>query len=121
MKIWKLVSGIISIVVFIIITFQSCATSVVNALEENETDMSAEGGIFVAFSLLVAGIVSACVWRNASRGADVALFLLYGIAALLGFMSLGTFGDLEIWSWWAAICSGMAFISSFMPRNKMIN
>ena len=68
MKIWKLVSGIISIVVFIIITFQSCATGVVNVLEDNETDMSAEGGIFVAFVLLVAGIVSACVWKNASRG-----------------------------------------------------
>ena len=121
MKIWKLVSGIISIVVFIIATFQSCATGVVNVLEDNETDMSAEGGIFVAFALLVAGIVSACVWKNASRGADVALILLYGIAALFGFMSLGTFSDLEIWSWWAAICSGMAFISLFMPRNKKIN
>ena len=118
MKIWKLVSGIISCVVFIIITFQSCATGVVNAIEDNSSDTSAGGGIWVAFILLVAGITSACVWKVKSRGADVALIILFGLAALVGFSNLGVFGDLEVWSWWAAICAGMAFISLCLPRKK---
>lgn len=35
MKTWKLVSGILSIVIFIIVEFQSCAAGLVNTLEEN--------------------------------------------------------------------------------------
>lgn len=118
MKIWKLVSGIISMVVFIIIVFQSCATGVVNALDDNETDTSAGAGIWLAFILIVAGITSACVWKEKSRWADFALIFLFGFAALMGFSNLGTFTDLEVWSWWAAICSGMALISMCLPRKK---
>lgn len=118
MRIWKLVSGIISIVVFIIITFQSCATSVYNVLDDNTSDTSAGAGIFVAFVLLVAGIVSASLSKATSRGADIALMLIFGLAALIGFTNLGTFSDLEVWSWWAAICSGVAAISMCLPRKK---
>ena len=118
MKVWKLVSGIISMVVFIIIVFQSCATGVVNALDDNDADTSAAAGIWVAFILLVAGLTSACVWKEKSRWADFALIILFGFAALMGFANLGTFTDLEVWSWWAAICTGMAFISMCLPRKK---
>lgn len=118
MKIWKLVSGVISIVVFLLITFQSCAVGIVNALEDNSADTSAEGGVWVAFILLVAGITSVCVWKVKNRGADVALIILFGLAALMGFTNLGRFEDLEVWSWWAAICAGMSFISMCLPRKK---
>ena len=118
MKYWKLVSGIISIVVFLVIMFQSCAAGLVNALDDTSTDTSAGGGVWVAFILLVAGITSTSVWKLNSRGADVALIILFGFAALIGFTNLGTFEDLEVWSWWAAICSGMAFISFCLPRKK---
>lgn len=118
MKIWKLVSGIISCVVFVVIIFQSCATGVVNVIEDNSTDTSAGGGVLLAFILLVAGLTSACAWKSNSRGVDVALVLLFGLAALAGFLNLGVFKDLEVWSWWAAICAGMAVISLFIPRKK---
>ena len=125
MKVWKLVSGIISCVLFLIITFQSCATAVYTTLDEVTSDTSqysddtsAGGGIWVAFILLVAGITSSAVWKTTSRIADVALIILFGFAALMGFANLGVFGDLEVWSWWAAICAGMAFISLCLPRKK---
>ena len=35
MKVWKLVSGILSMVLFILVAFQSCAAGVSNALENN--------------------------------------------------------------------------------------
>lgn len=121
MKVWKLVSGIISCVAFIIIVFQSCTTGVLNVIEGNDADTSAGGGIWVAFILLIAGITSACVWKDKSRWADFALIFLFGLAALVGFDNLGTFTDLEVWSWWAAICAGMAFISMCLPRRKEKN
>lgn len=34
MKVWKLVSGILSIVLFVFVTFQSCAAGVANTLSE---------------------------------------------------------------------------------------
>ena len=44
MKTWKLVSGILSMILFVIVTFQSCAAGVANSLEANgETSGSAEG------------------------------------------------------------------------------
>ena len=79
MKIWRIVSGIISIVVFFIITFQSCATSIVNVLDDNTSDTSAEAGIWVAFILLTAGIVSASLSKITSRGADIALILIFQV------------------------------------------
>ena len=33
MKVWKLVSGILSIILFVFVSFQSCAAGVSNALE----------------------------------------------------------------------------------------
>ena len=35
MKVWKLVSGILSIILFVFVSFQSCAAGVSNALEAN--------------------------------------------------------------------------------------
>lgn len=116
MKIWRIVSGIISIVVFIIIIFQSCATSIVNVLDDNTSDTSAGAGIWVAFVLLTAGIVSTSLSKNTSRGADIALMLIFGLAALIGFTNLGTFGDLEVWSWWSAICAFVSFLTMWIPK-----
>lgn len=111
MKIWRLVSGILSMVVFIIITFQSCAVGFVNAVEDNKDDTSGAGGIVVAFGLLIAGIVATTLWKNKSKGGDIALIVLYGITALMGFANQGTFGDLVVWSSWALICAIMAAIA----------
>ena len=111
MKIWRLVSGILSMVSFLIITFQSCAVGFVNAVEDNKDDTSGAGGIFVAFGLLIAGIVATVLWKKTSKGGDIALIILYGLTALIGFANQGTFGDLVIWSSWALICAIMAAIA----------
>ena len=109
MKVWKLVSGILSIVFFVIIMFQSCATGVVNAIEENADDLSGSAGIIVAFLALAGGIVSIAT-RNGGRGGNIAVFVLFLLAAIMGFASLGTFGDLVVWSCWCALCAAIALI-----------
>lgn len=111
MKIWRLVSGILSMVSFLIITFQSCAVGVVNAVEDNKDDTSGAGGIVVAFGLLVSGIVATALWKKKNKGGDIALIVLYGLTALMGFANQGTFGDLVVWSSWALICAIMAAIA----------
>ena len=113
MKTWRLVSGILSMVMFLIISFQSCAVGFVNAVEENKEDTSGAGGIVVAFLLLVAGIVSTVFWRKDSKGGDITLIILFGLAALFGFGNQGTFSDLVIWSSWALFCAVMAAIACY--------
>lgn len=117
MKIWRLVSGILSMVMFLIITFQSCAVGFVNAVEDNKDDTSGAAGVLVAFGLLVAGIVATALWKNKSKGGDISLIVIYGLTALIGFANQGTFGDLVVWSSWALICAIMAAIA-LMKNSK---
>ena len=51
MKTWKLVSGILSIIMFVFVTFQSCAAGISNSIEDN----GEVGGS--------AGIIVACYWQ----------------------------------------------------------
>lgn len=51
MKTWKLVSGILSMILFVVVAFQSCAAGIVNTIEENG-ESSGSGGILVAIMML---------------------------------------------------------------------
>ncbi|MDO4383092.1 MAG: hypothetical protein Q4C18_01210 [Eubacteriales bacterium] len=109
MKNWKLVSGIISIVLFAFVMFQSCAAGVSNSLEENG-EVSGSAGFIVAVMLLAAGIVS-IVTRKGSKGGNIALIVLYGLGALCGFTMAGSYSDLNIWAGWCLICAVVAVIA----------
>lgn len=82
MKTWKLVSGILSIVLFIMVAFQSCAVGIGNTLGETG-EVGGSAGIIVAIMLLAGGIVSIAT-RKGGKGGNIALIVLFGIGALLG-------------------------------------
>ncbi len=109
MKTWKLVSGILSIVLFFMVAFQSCAAGLGNALAENG-EVSGSAGIIVAIMLLVGGIVSIAT-RNGGKGGNIAIIILYGIGALFGYALAGSFTDLTIWATWCLICAILAIVS----------
>ena len=79
MKTWKLVSGILSIILFVFVSFQSCAAGIGNALSENG-ESSGSAGIIVAIMLLTGGIVSIAT-RKGGKGGNVALIILFGLGA----------------------------------------
>lgn len=109
MKTWKLVSGILSIVLFAVVSFQSCAAGVVNTLSENG-ESSGSAGILVAILMLAGGIVSIAT-RKGGKGGNIALIVLFGLAALVGFALAGSYADLNIWAAWCLICAVLAIIS----------
>ena len=109
MKVWKLVSGILSIILFVLVMFQSCAAGVSNSFEENG-EVGGSAGIIVAIMLLAGGIVSVAV-RNGKRGGNIALVVLYGIGALTGFALAGSYADLRIWAAWCLICAVLAVVA----------
>ena len=110
MKTWKLVAGILSIVLFVIVMFQSCAAGVVNALEENGGS-SGSAGVIVAILLLTGGIVSIAVRGRNSRGGNIALIIIFGLAAIIGFALHGNYSDLVIWAVWCLINAILAFVA----------
>ncbi len=110
MKVWKLVSGILSIVLFVLVAFQSCAAGVANTLESNG-EVSGSAGIIVAVCMLAGGIVSIATRKSEGKGGNIALLVLFGLAALVGFANYGTYSDLAIWSGWCVINAVLAVIA----------
>lgn len=108
MKTWKLVSGILCIVLSLFVLFQSCAAGLSNALQNNG-EVSGSAGVIVAIMLLAGGIVSIAV-RKGGKGGNIALIIMFGIGALLGFTLAGSYADLVIWAAWCLICAVLALI-----------
>ena len=71
MKTWKLVSGILCIVLFVIVMFQSCAVGFMNTVEGSE-EFSGTAGMIVAFMMLSGGIVSVSTRQSNGKGSNIA-------------------------------------------------
>ena len=110
MRTWKLVSGIISIVLSVFVVFQSMMAGLANALEANEQS-SGSAGLVVSICMLCGGIVSIVSRKNNSKGTTIALIILFGLATLTGFVLAGNYSDLYIWSAWCLINAVLAIIS----------
>lgn len=109
MKTWKLVSGIISIVLSVFVVFQSMMAGLANALEESGQS-SGSAGLVVSICMLCGGIVSIVSRKNNSKGTNIALIILFGLATLTGFVLAGNYSD-RIWSFWCLINTILAIIS----------
>ncbi len=118
MKTWKLVSGILSAVLFVVVTFQSCAVGISNTLEENG-ESSGAGGVMLAVLMLTGGIIS-IVTRKGGKGGNIAMIVLFGLASLTGFTLAGSYSDLYIWSVWCAINAIMAIVALIKGDKKEI-
>lgn len=95
MKTWKLVSGIISIVLSVFVVFQSMIAGLANALEESG-QVSGSAGLVISICMLCGGIVSIVSRKNNSKGTNIALIILFGLATLTGFVLAGNYSDLYI-------------------------
>jgi hypothetical protein len=119
MKTWKLVAGILSIILFLVVTLQSCAAGVVNSLEDKGGN-SGSVGIMVAILMLSGGIVSIATRKSTKKGGNIALIILFGIAAVMGYAGYGNYSDLIIWSSWCLINAVLALASIFKTKNNSI-
>ena len=116
MKTWKLVSGILSIILFVVVTFQSCAAGISNLQENGEVGGSA--GVLVAIMLLAGGIVSIATRNKESKGANIAIIVLFGIGAAAGFSMAGSYKDLIIWAVWCLINAVLALVEIIKSKKS---
>ena len=116
MKSLRLIIGILSLVLCLVVVFQSCATGVVNGIEQNTSDTSAGGGIILAFVFLIAGI-TAIVTREKKVGTIIA-GVIYLLGGLIGLGKKGTFGDLQVWSVLSLIFAALFVFSALFIKKK---
>lgn len=112
---WKLVSGILSMVLFLLVSLQSCAAGAYNALLNNG-ESSGSGGIILAILMLSGGIVSVSTRKNIGNGGNIALIVLFGLASLIGFATAGSYTDLNVWAFWCLINAVLAIVA--MAKNR---
>lgn len=118
MKVWKLVSGILSIILCFLVTLQSCAAGVVNAMEDNG-EVSGSVGLIVAILMLTGGIVSVATRKSKGKGGNIALIVLFGLAALIGFTGYGNYADLAVWAGWCLLNAVIALIAMIKKKKKI--
>jgi hypothetical protein len=111
MKTAKLTIGIISIVLALIVLFQSCAAGIGSTLANNAKDTSGGAGVFVAILLIVAGIIG--IAARASKGGTIAATIVYAIAGITGVATTGIFKDLLVWGILSFIFAVIFAISIF--------
>lgn len=78
----RMVLGILTIVISVIVGFQSCAAGIGEAISEADSSSGA-GGLFTGFFLLAAGIVA--VAARKTKGGTIAAIILYALAAIFAF------------------------------------
>lgn len=112
----KLVLGIISMLLAVIVLFQSCAAGLGNALSNNG-EASGSFGFLVAINLLASGIIAVAA-RNSTKKlpmiiAVILTWLNYFYAKMFG----GSYGDLVVWGF-VSYAFGVVYLFSALHTKK---
>ena len=112
----KLILGIISMVLFILVAFQSCAAGLGNALSNNG-EASGSFGFLVALNLLITWIIAVAARKSVKKLpwiiAAVLLWLNYFYAKIFG----GSYSDLVVWGF-LSFALGVFYLFSAVRSKK---
>lgn len=113
---FRLVAGIITIVLSVLVTFQSCAAGLSNALEENG-ESGGSAGVLLAVCFLVAGIVGIVTRKSTGTGGAFTSAGFYIVGGLIGLICAGSYADLVIWGV-ISVAFGVIFIIAGVLTKK---
>lgn len=118
MKTARLVIGIISMVLFVFVSFQSCAAGLGNALAANN-ETSGSSGLLIAFCFLIAGIIGVAT-RNKSKGGPITAGCFYALGGVIGIATDSTlYADLKVWAVLSLIFAAVFILGAVL--NKKTN
>ncbi|ABX40896.1 hypothetical protein [Lachnoclostridium phytofermentans] len=119
MKTARLVIGIISMVLFAFVSFQSCAAGVGNALVNNG-ESSGSAGMLIAFCFLIAGIVGVAT-RNKGKGGPMTAGVFYALGGIMGLATSSTlYGDLKIWAILSLIFAAVFILGALKQKTENV-
>lgn len=115
----KLIIAIISMVLFIIVAFQSCAAGLGNALADNGSD-SGSSGFLCALFLLIGGIITMATRNSKGNGGCITAIVFYWLGALFTIGTGDTYPDLPIWGS-IAFAFGLINLGSLIVEKPKFN
>ena len=118
MKTFKLVAGILCIVLSAFVIFQSCAAGLFNTLSESG-EVSGTAGTIAAIMLLTGGIIMIATRNKEGKGGSIAAVVVFLIGALVGFSMTGSYSDLKIWSGLMVILAVINLIPLFTKKQEV--
>lgn len=118
-SITRLVIGIVSMVMSLLILFQSCMAGVYNTMS-NTGDLGGTAGFLVFAIMLAAGIVSVVTRKSEKKGTGIIIAIMYFISAFFAITNSAIFTDLKIWGW-VCIFFGGYFLEDVLFAGKNNN
>ena len=115
----RMVIGIISIVLFLVISFQSCAAGLSNTLSSSG-ELSGSAGLFTAVCFFVGGLVGLLTRNSQKKGGPIVSCVFYWFSFFLSRMFSGSFSDLRIWGVLAFIFGAVYLLAAMRTRKQII-
>ena len=113
----KLVIGIISMTLFLIISFQSCAAGLGNSLLSNNSN-SGSMGFMCALFMLIGGIISVATQNSNTIGGAISAIIFYWLATFFSILDYGIYKDLLIWGS-VSFCFGAINLGSIFAKSDI--
>ncbi|EEU03466.1 hypothetical protein GCWU000322_00746 [Eubacterium saphenum ATCC 49989] len=120
MKVWKLVSGILSIIWSGWVMLGAGVTGFLSDMEGSKDDGTAVVvvGFFVSILMVAGGIVSIAVKNKIDERSNGALAVIFGIAALVGVTGGSESVALDFGIVWCLACAVNAVVCIFQNRKN---
>ncbi len=112
----KLVLGIISMVLFVLVAFQSCAAGIGNALSNNG-ESSGSFGFLVALNLLFTGIIAVAARKSVKKIPWIIAAVLLWINYFYAKIFAGSYSDLVVWGF-LSFALGVFYLFSAIRTKK---
>ena len=112
----KLVLGILSMVLFIVITFQSCIVGLGNTLTDNG-EVGGSFGFLIALNLLASGIIAVAARKATGKTAMIIAAVLLWLSFFLAKVFAGSYTDLTVWGF-IAFAFGVVYLLSAARTKK---
>lgn len=114
----RLIIGIISMVLFLVISLQSCAVGLGNAMVGNG-EVSGTFGFMSAICFLIVGIVGVVTRNSQGKSAPIVICGFYWVVFFLSRIGSGTYRDLRVWGI-LAFLFGCVYLFAAMKNKKEI-
>jgi hypothetical protein len=115
MKAWKIISGILSILFSIVVAVISVLH--IFATTVSDTPLMGFFGLFAAFLLFLAGLISLCTCRG-YLGGNITTLIFYVLTLAASLVRLDYYPHLLFSAVWSGVCALVMFILCFFSRKK---
>lgn len=117
-KIGRLIAGIVAMLISGLITFQSCAAGLANALGSSNS-ISGTAGFMLSLFILAGGIVGIAARKSVRKRGGMIPAILFALGSFCGALEWhSTFSDLRIWVIVSLIFSLFYAFCAFMTKTK---